>query len=325
MSDVEEDMVGSRELHLGVDGAGHDVARRERQARVILVHELIAVDVAEHGSITAHRLCNEKRRAVAGVIERGRVELDELHVADGALGAVDHSDAVAGRYERIGRGAVDGADAPCGHYGDTGEESIDLAGCLVEDVGSVTGYVGSTPGHDHTEVVLRNDLDSEAVGEDVDVAVGEDSLHKTLLDLGSGVVGMVQDSEFGVSPLAMEVERSVILLVEVDAPRDQLADLVGSVTYHLLDGSGVGEPVAGHHSVVYVLVEVVDLEVCHRRHTALSEIRICLVECGFADYRYLMAASCGLEGERHSGDAGTDDQIVVSECHFLIITINLQI
>ncbi len=46
VGDVEIDMVGAGLLHLAVDGAGHDVARGEAQARIVFVHELLAGKIA---------------------------------------------------------------------------------------------------------------------------------------------------------------------------------------------------------------------------------------------------------------------------------------
>ena len=42
------------------------------------------------------------------MIESRGVELDELHVLDGSFRAIDHSYAVACRYERIGGCGIDG-------------------------------------------------------------------------------------------------------------------------------------------------------------------------------------------------------------------------
>ena len=47
-------------LHLGVDGSCHNVTRGERESWVILVHELLAALVAQHGSVAAHGLGDEE-------------------------------------------------------------------------------------------------------------------------------------------------------------------------------------------------------------------------------------------------------------------------
>lgn len=74
--------------------------------------------------------------------------------------------------------------------------------------------------------------------------------------------------------LAVQVERAVFLAVEVNAPFHELADLGRGVAHHLLDGRRVREPVSGHHRVVDMLLEVVDLEIGDRGHATLREIGI---------------------------------------------------
>ncbi len=59
VGDVEEDVVLSPLLHLGVDGAGHDVAGRQLHAlRVVALHEALPGEVAQDASVASHGLCN---------------------------------------------------------------------------------------------------------------------------------------------------------------------------------------------------------------------------------------------------------------------------
>ena len=115
VSNVEIYMVVAVHFHFAVDGSGNDVAWSERKARVIAVHELLAFFVSEDSTISAHGFGDEKRRAVAGMVKCGRVELDELHVRNLPFRAIDHRDAVAGGNERIGRCLIDGTDTTGGH------------------------------------------------------------------------------------------------------------------------------------------------------------------------------------------------------------------
>ena len=46
VGDAEINVVCAMEFHFGVDGASYYVARRERQARVIFLHELFAVEIS---------------------------------------------------------------------------------------------------------------------------------------------------------------------------------------------------------------------------------------------------------------------------------------
>ena len=157
---------------------------------------------------------------------------------------------------------------------------------MIQDVGAVALNVGRASCDDFAQVVLSEDFHGEVVLEDVDVGVVLNSLHERLLNFVSGVVGVVQDAELAVSALAMQVEVAVGVLVEVHAPLNELSDLPRSLGHHLFHGLGVAEPVAGHHGVVDVLVEVIHQQVGHTGHTALSQVGVSLVESAFANQRH---------------------------------------
>ncbi len=202
--------------------------------------------------------------------ERRGVELDELHVGNGAFGAIDHCNAVAGGNEGICGGLVDCAYAAGGHYGDFGEEGVDFSSGDVEHVCSVAGDVGSSPVHYFAQVMLGYYFYSEVVFVHIDVGASLHSLNKAFLYLEAGVVGVVQYAELAVTALAVKVERAVFAAVEVDTPLQQLPDLRGCLPHNFLYGLWVAEPVAGYHSVVDVLFEVVDRQVGDRSHTTLG-------------------------------------------------------
>ena len=177
-----------------------------RQARVVFLHELLTLLVAEHRSVASHGLGDKEARTVAGVIEGGGMELDEFHVLDRAFGTIDHRNAVARRYERIGCGLVDRSHAACGYEGDARQECVDFAGLRVEHIGSVAGDVGSAACDNLAEMVLGDNLDREMMFEDIDILVGSDGFDKRLLDFKAGVVGMVEYAELGVASLTVKVE-----------------------------------------------------------------------------------------------------------------------
>ena len=59
--DVEEHVLGAGALHLVVDGAGDDVARaRSLCQRVVVLHERVAVERAQHGAFAAQRLGDQE-------------------------------------------------------------------------------------------------------------------------------------------------------------------------------------------------------------------------------------------------------------------------
>ena len=121
-------------------------------------------------------------------------------------------------------------------------------------------------------------------------------------------------AEFGVAPFAVQVKRSVVATVEIDSPFEQLADLLRSFGDDFPDGDGVAQPVAGHHGVVDMLVEVVDAQVGDRRHSSLGEGGVSLVERAFT-YQSHAARPGYFEGETHAGDTSADHQIVVFSNH----------
>ena len=171
---------------------------------------------------------------LANVVEHRGMELHELHVGHGALGAVDHGYAVAGGYDGVRRGLIHCAHAAGTHHGHSREVGVHLLGLGVEHVGSVALYVGCAARHFNTQMVLRDDFYGKVVLPDVDVGAGSHCLHESALNLGTGVVGMVQYAELGVSALAVQVELAVAVAVEVHSPAHELAYLLGSHLHHLL-------------------------------------------------------------------------------------------
>ena len=112
-------------------------------------------------------------------------------------------------------------------------------------------------------MVLGDDLHGEVVLHDVDVGIVLHGLHQSALNLGTRVVGMVEDAELGVSALTVQVEGAVVFLVEVHAPLHELLYLLGCHAHHLLHGLAVGDVVAGDDGVGDMLVEGVYLHVRH--------------------------------------------------------------
>ena len=61
----------------------------------------------------------------------------------------------------------------------------------------------------------------------------------------------------------MKVKRSVGILVEIDAPANELPDLPGGALDDLIDRLGVAQPVARDHRIVDMFVEIIDLQIGH--------------------------------------------------------------
>ena len=258
MGDIEVDVIVASQFHLTVDRPGHDVARRQRETRVILLHELLASEVLQDSSVATHRLGDQEAGTVARMIEGCRVELDEFHVLHLSLGAIDHRDTVARSDKRVGGIAVDRLATAGSHDRYLREEGIHLAGLLVQHVGAETLDAGRVAGDDDTQMMLRDDLDGKMVLEDGDVRMLLHGADQAGLDLGARIVFMVQDTELRVAAFLVEVEFAVRLLVEVNTPFDQLLDLRGSLTDNLLDGGPVADPVARDHGILNMFLEIID-------------------------------------------------------------------
>ena len=125
---------------------------------------------------------------------------------------------------------------------------------------------------------------------------------------------MMEDSEFRMSPFAVQVKLSVGIFVELDSPVDEFFYLRRGVCHYFFHGFGIAQPVAGNHGVLDVFVEIVHFEVCDRSHAALGEISVGFFKFSLA-YKRHAARGGHFQGEAHSGYAGADHQIVIFVCH----------
>ena len=165
-------------------------------------------------------------------------------------------------------------------------------------------------------MVLRDDFYGKMVLLDFNVWTSTDCFHQSALNLSTGIVGMVQDAEFRVSALAVQVELTILLAVEIHAPLYQFLDLLRSLAHHLLNGLAVADVVAGNHRVFNVLVEIVKLQIGHTGHTTLGKRRVGFVESGLTDDAYLALLGTGyLQGVTHTGHASSDNQEIVLVYH----------
>ena len=228
------------------------------------------------------------------------VELHELHVLHRSLGTIDHGNAVACSHQGVGGGVINQAHATRRHERHARQESVHLAGFLIEDVCTIALDARRATCHDFTQVVLSENLDGKMVLIDVDVGIGADGLDKRRLYLVAGIVGMMQDAELAVSALAMQVELTFLIPVEVHTPTEQFLNLGRSLGHDFLDGLGVAEPVAGHHRVVDVFLEVIYLKVGHCGDTALCQVGVGLFHLGLAHQGH-GSRICHFQGKTHSG------------------------
>ena len=181
-----------------------------------------------------------------------------------------------------------------------------------QDIRTIALNIGSATSNAHAEMVLGDDLYGEMIFEDINIGVVAYRSHESTLDLCACVVGVVEDTELGVSALTVEVKGAVGLLVEVYAPVDEFFDLLWRLANHLLYRSRIAEPIACDHGVVDVLFEVIDERVGHTGDTTL-----CTAGVGFVEGR--LAAECNaillcashFERKAHARYTATDDKKII--------------
>ena len=240
MGNIQAYMVDGMDLHLVIDGTCYDITRCQTQTRVIFLHEIFAIRQTKDTTVTTHGLCDQIRRVgLSGIIKTRRVELYELHAFHFAFGSIDHGDTVSGSNLGVRRGGIDRTSSTGSHERDTAEVGVDLLGFGIQDIRSVALDIRCTTGHTNTQMMLRDDLYGKMVLQYLDIGVVTYRFHQSALDLGTGVIGMVQDTELRVTSFAVQVKLSVLFLVEVNAPVDQFLYAFWCIANHLLYGCRV--------------------------------------------------------------------------------------
>src|SRR5687768_7853440 len=105
---------------------------------MICVHEPVAGFRPEKAAFSAYRLGDEERAAFR-VVERGRMELDELHIGYRRARPACHGDAVARCYRRIRRVPVDLTAAAGREECGARAEELKAAGIRIERECAHTG------------------------------------------------------------------------------------------------------------------------------------------------------------------------------------------
>lgn len=84
-----------------LDGARHDIARRQRTTRVHGIHETFTPGVDEHSALAAQRLGDEEPRGVL-LREDRRMELHVFEINEPRTHAISHRHAVADAARLVG-------------------------------------------------------------------------------------------------------------------------------------------------------------------------------------------------------------------------------
>ena len=256
---------------------------------------------------------------LVGIMQHRGVELHELHIGYCSLGTVHHGDTVASGNDGVGGRQIDCATATCTHHRHLREISINLLRIGIEHVGPIAVDIRGTTCDLGAQMVLGDDLHSEVVLLDDDIGIASYSLHQSTLYLSACVIGMVENTELGVSALAVKVEGAIFFLVEVHAPIDEFLYLFGSLAHHLLYRLTVGDVVAGNHRVLDMLVEIVEFKVSDTGHAALCKRGVGLVESCLTDHtHFAFLGARHLQSVAHTSHSCTNHEEVVFVYHILI-------
>ncbi len=243
---VEHHVVVAGPLQLAVDRARHHVARGQVLHLVVAGHEGGAVAQPQDPALAAQGLADQERLR-RRVIEAGRVELEELHVADPRADPVRHRHAVAGRDVGVGRVEVDLAAAAGGQHDRARDGGLDRAGFLIEQVGAE---------HRVRAAVLGGgqEIDRHVVGEHRDPIGALRHLRQQRgLDRPAGRVLDVDDAPRGVAPFAPQGEVAIRVAIERHAHLvGEAEDVLGRLARAELDDVAVAEAVADAQRVLDV-------------------------------------------------------------------------
>ena len=304
--DVEKDALGAGAFHFGVDGAGHDVARREIFECMVARHEGRALFVDQDASFAAHGFADEERFGF-GMEKAGGVELDEFHVADGRTRAPGHGHAVAGGDVGIRCVEVNFATAASGQHDAVAAQGEDAAGFFVEHVDADHAVLGGV-----AEFARGDEVDGHVVFQHGDRRMFLDGGHEGFFDFEPGEVVGVENAALGVSAFATEIEFGAAVgffaQVEGHAEFDQFANPLGAFAHDEVDDVLVAQSRPGLEGVFDVEFERI-LRAGHASHAALGPRR---VGRGFGAFRHHRdgAVRGGFERVGQAGDAGAEDDVV---------------
>jgi hypothetical protein len=287
-----------------VDRLGDDVARRQLGELVLSGHEPRSGLVHQVRTLAAQRLGDQRalHRGDAGGDERGRVELDELHIGDDRAGPQCQGHAVAGGDRGIGRRGVHLAHAAGGQHHRAGQDRADaVLGALAENVQGETA---------RATVGRAQQIQHQGVLDPADPRVPPDRLVQCALHLGTGsVAARVHDPVGAVATLAGQHQRAVRVAVEHGAQAHQLPHPGRALLDQHPHGGRIAQADARDLGVEGVRLRSVQ-RVEHRGDAALRPPRGPVVDVDLGDHRDVQARLAQMQRRGQPGDAGTDHQDV---------------
>ena len=331
-------------LHLGVDRACHLVTGQQlgwalvvlgvgvpavalvlglgvlpaEHRRHVVEHEPLALGVAQHATVTAHRLGDEDALDRKRPHHARRVELDELHVQQRRAGPQCQGVTVTGVLPRVG-GDLEGLADPAGGQHDGRRAERDEA----------AGLAPIAEGAGERAVVGLDQFGDRALGEDLQPAVvragvapgagvvllqGDDLLLQRADELEPGAVADMRQPRVFVAAEVALADLAVRGAVEQCTVGLELPHPVGCLLgVQLGHPPRVEELAAAHRVAVVHLPAVLAVDVAHgRSDAALGHHGVRLAEQRLADDRHRQAGLARGDRGPQAGAARTDDQDVVA-------------
>ena len=221
------------------------------------MHKLLTILESEHSSITSHRLGDEERWTLARVVERSRVELNELHIFGLSLGTVAHCYTVAGCNIWVCGCMVDISATSCCYNRKLRKYGQNLVGLGVEHIGSEAGQATGVAGYNLAEVVLREQIDGEVILQNRDVRMVAYLLDEGTLNLGTCQILIVEYAMLGVTSLAVKVETSILSAVEASTPANQILGRARCILHDQFNGLRVALACTADEGVLDMFLECV--------------------------------------------------------------------
>eukprot|EP01022_Parablepharisma_sp_SALTPOND_P004214 TRINITY_DN118_c5_g1_i1.p1 TRINITY_DN118_c5_g1~~TRINITY_DN118_c5_g1_i1.p1 ORF type:complete len:1641 (+),score=478.48 TRINITY_DN118_c5_g1_i1:3715-8637(+) len=307
VADIQVHMIQAALLHLEVDGARHDVARRQLGPIVMLGHEALAGGAArrgrqlEQGAFAAQGFADQEGLGI-GVVQAGRMELDEFHVCHAAAGTPGHGDTVAGGRIGVGGVQVDLAGAAGGQHGTRRRNGQHAAAAGVLHMDPLAARLG-------LGVLLAgmDQVDGAVMFQQGDIGVGAHALFQRDLHRMAGGIGGVDDAALAVAALAGEVIAQLGSVVTGEGhalgnePFDGLAPVLDDVAGRCF----IAQAGAGHQGVIDVLGMAV-ARIQHRGDAALGPVAGPIQQFALGDDHDLILLG-KMESYGETGQAAADD------------------
>ena len=188
-----------------LDGARHDIARRQRTTRVHGVHETFTPGVDEHSALAAQRLGDEEPRGVL-LREDRRMELHVFEIDEARTHAISHRHAVADAARLVGGMQKNLSQPAAREHRFFRNDRDHLAAAGIEHIGSETGERFVFVREVFRIVRERQQIDGNPADPADDARRGVDAARDGGKDRMPGRILRVDNAPFAMSAFAGVVE-----------------------------------------------------------------------------------------------------------------------